>query len=1097
MARRDSPWPLSARAESPRGAPCRCALAFTVPRASLPPQATAFSQIERPETARLFQLFLEVCARVARGPGARARLLLEEAMDSSLGRATHYTFFLAVSDWGAAARDPCDAAMSAIVAEAASRASRSAPARPEPRAAPPRGWLAYSRIGRVKADLEAHSGLRVSGSRGGDSADRWGPDALGAHAAFSLPLAFAPRGRGCLEAQSVWNLSAYRRVPGRVELPLPERALEARDHDLREPETLWRRALPDWQAASAPQPLAGVLGALVGADLEAPSGLSSSLDELPPPPGRPQRRDALGRVVARAWLACCGSAVELEPVEPLREASGRTFEELRAEADARCELADRAAAGRAPWSGGGGGSVEVARRLRDAHQRVAFAAHAALMRGAFPENLSPQALAVAEWGERHAGPGRPLAEGRAPLRPGLDAFCDREAWRWGLYADVYLVAPHNLELAMLVHYCMLDSYSPELERRVGLNVLLHSADGGLGKSLLVAELPRETRIRVEAPVHQTAKALAVSGGAQREQTMRTVCMEEVPEGLLSRRASAGSAESSRFHKAMLSNGGVMEVRRLEPVPGTSERRSAVWRSLWFGVYLLACNVEWLLSSEMEPAMLQRYIVVALDESARARGAIEERTHVAASRARDPRSSAARAAASRALKAEEYVAAEYRMLEREGAVLATSDDVASLLYARLAEALRAAGLAAHASARNRDKFCALASAVALADAEARVHFDRGAPRAGEPYDLCAGQRAAEARNWVRAAHAVHAVGLAPSLFLDPVEPLARLALCAEFEALPPDEPRHPPKRDEDLEPWEEPGAEDLAYACFFERGGPRALALRLQRRLAREPGARPLPSPDALLHRMQLWLDRSARPGAWSRRAAASGSSAFAVWPARARPRGLADEPEAPIAQLSRLQGGVTRYAVQTGWIARPWLPPPAAKALRSALGAFFAARHQGGFRAPCGARRDGSMRVARFPAAPRDAPPLLLPDGSELAESVDDWGRRLHRARAHVSGPTLRPLRAPPRDGCSPRAYFSGRRVSELLPGPKLSRAEAVALLLDPGTREEPDPGFVPPRDESGEESIPPRERERERERKRKRKRKRKRERRAQAPDQN
>ena len=1016
MKRQDRAWPLaSVCCSNPSQLKYHCLLAFTIPRKSLQAKATSFSQIVIPETRRLFHLFLRICSRVSVSTSSKATCVVEQVLDTRGIATLHYTFYLLVQeeeDEG----DPCEKAFDSAIETALARAERYRPKKSEPW----ERWHELSSLGRVKVALQVHLGFSVKSNF--DGAGRWGDEILTAHIAFSIPHAFSFRGSDVLEEQSAWKYVTYLTTRDKsLTFPRPRYVYVVRDTDLREPAIMYERMLPDWQAQCTPSNAIHFVDTLLN-----PSPSVARItrgDFLSDFPLRGDGED-LARTLANAYANSLGVRVEMERDYGISRdrpdyAQGHTYEDLRRVNLSRLALVENVACDRARW-GQTSNPVQAARRLYDVSQRVGFEMHVAQMRGAFPENISPQARALMEYAELNLlGSHQPLPE-IARRYSDLGRFCNREAWRWQHFADTYLVANHNVDTMMLIFYCMCDAYSYDLIHRVGLNVLLHTTEGGLGKSLLIKEIPQELRIRVDVVVYQTAKSQAVSSSLG-EQGMRIFCMEELQESMITHR-STNDNEHARLYKTMLGNGGVMCANYLFINHETGEREPRSEISHWFGTYLAACNLDGLLSTKMDEPLIQRHIVLTLDQSERAKRAIEDKKDEAATKLKNPTFVAMRNRVTSAFKAEEFVYAEMRMLERERVVRPTSDDVASLMCRWISHALQEAG---HPSCvRNRDKICALAATIAGLDAVDSVYFDRGGIASGTVYDI-RNQQQVERRNWVTAAHMVHAIGLAPCLFLDIDERDVRLALCEEFEAL-----TH--RRFAFTNSDEDPG-----WIEFVDQRGLRGLANRLQRRLRISKEKRILLTADAIQYRLQLWLERQQTTSRhWT-------CDPGQIWPRTSESSTATTV--APIARLIHL-GGTIQYIVQTGWIKRSNIPEASVQILLNTLRTFFSHRHQGGFCAPFGATRNGDLRMVKFKKADPDAPLLVVPSpGNESSRSfsghIDEWGLYLHNRRLYLSSSPLKKLDATPPNSLG-EGYFSGRSVTDLIPQVPLADSEAIALLL-------------------------------------------------------
>ena len=1052
MESREDAWPIVPPCcRNPNELKHRCILAFTVARGALADKATSFARIEDANTRILFHLFLELCARVSVKVGGAATLAMEQVLDTTGVRTVAYTFFFTVRDWRGQDGDPCEERLKEILANATARASRTRVERSKPW----ESWHELVALSRIKSRLQRHVKFAPT-SASFESGEEWGGERLGAHLIFSVMHAFALRVDGVHENQNIWAREKYL-SDGLVRFPEPDYVYLVQDEEVREPRNLYARMLPDWQAQCTPSSAVQFVDAL-----------------LAPPRDRARRcnhlettqsvddgdLDQTGETLRQAMQAGYAeefgldidmhSAHETGSSRPIY-AKAHTYDSLRELASDRLACIEDVAQNKARW-GSMRDPVNAARRLYDLHQRLGFEVHVAQMRGAFPENISPQTREIMRYAEANIFNSGPLPQHERTYSD-LGRFCNREIWRWKRFSDTYLVVSHNIRIMMLIFYASGDAYSYDLTRRVGLNIILYTEEGGTGKSELLKEVLRRIRISLDVVTYKTAKSQAVSSRFG-EQAYRMNVMEELSEAFISGRGTGAAGEMARIYKTVLTNP-VYQAESLHFDAETGLRTPCKDVSLWIGCWLSACNIKGLLSWVMDPPMIDRHIIEQLDPSAEAVRGIDEKRKESAAEGSDPAFVRERQRVSTIFRKEEFVYAEYRILEREMVVRVTSSDVAAVMFDWLSHHLERAGH--QPNARNRDKLCALASDVALLDAVDTVYFDRGGLAAGRPYDVRA-QALVERRNWITTAHMVHAIGLAPSLLLDVDERDVRLALCKEFEQMPRNKYRfaraakeqHRPNPEYDDE--DDTSGRDPAYALFsVGRHGFKELAMRLQTRLRNTKKKRILLSQDAIRYRLQEWTRRNTAVGEWT-------VDSLDQWPTS---KGSTHALQ-PIARMIDLPGGGNAYMIQIGWIHPDSLPEPAETILVSALRSFFAHRHQGNFSAPCGALSStGDPRIVVFKKPPLDAPELIVPGLRDEPAwrfncNLDEWGLKKHNARLYIARAPMRRLGMsdPGTDetGEARRCFFSGRPLSDLLPPRSVDEGRAVReLTIDPASGDDDD----------------------------------------------
>lgn len=1050
MAQRDRAWPINPFC-------CRnvaelsheCLLAFTITREALEPKATSFANIASPETRQLFHLFLELCSRLSEQLSGKVTCALEQVLDARGVSTIQYTFYLVVRDWHGSSDDPCDAQLTAIIADAITRENRFRHEHPKPW----QSWHALTGLARIKACLQRHANY-VAPAGQHETAEQWGGAHLSAHLIFSLGHAFISRDRRVHASQNLWCPIPYI-DEDRLCFPKPRFVYVVQDQEVREPSLLYARMLPDWQAQCTPSTVIQFADALLMPDGESArcfdrlGGLPvRDVESLDAPEQRVHER------VREINQQTLGVVIDMDQAHQADESrptytQEHTYDSLRKlglARLARIEGIAQNASPRAPLAN----PLNAARRLYDVHQRLGIESHVAHMRGAFPTNVSPQTRALMTFAEEHVFAPIPLPVFKRQYAD-LDRFCNREAWRWKHFSETYLVADHNVEIMMLIFYASLDAYSYDLINRVGLNVLLLSEEGGLGKSMMIKNVLELIRVKLRITTYMTGKSKAVSSKFG-EQAYNMYVFEELSEQLVSDKTSAANNEVARIFKTMLSNS-LMHAEYLHLDRATGEREPRADESLWIGCVLSAANIDGLLSWKMPPPMIDRLIPITVDQSDRAVRMIVEKIAEASAKTRDPAFIQRRDDASNIFKKEEFVYAEARMLERETAVRSISDDVAAVVCDWLSRELEEAG---HPPcARNRNKICALACVVAGVDAVDSVYFDDGGVAANRPYDARS-QPEVERRSWVKAAHMVHVVGMAPYLFMDVDERDVRLALCEEFEAMDRTkyrfassgkarrrrfEPNYPARAAEEDDDCSD---RDLAYAAFGSgRRGFGLLAERLQTRLSHCKGRRTLLTRDAIQYRLQQWTRRTNSCREWYQ---VDGEQ----WPVEEHE---GDEAHRAIAKMIELPGGAHVYQVQISWIHRDKLPLPAKTTLLRLLRSLFACSEQGGFAAPYGVdpvtRR---IRIVNFPKAGPRAKPLVVPGSCNDAAKkfvidLDAWGLTQHNRRLYVERSAMRRLGGfASADARDDSCYFSGRPLGDLLPQKAIGEGVAMAeLMADPG----------------------------------------------------
>jgi hypothetical protein len=1044
-------WPVNPFCcSNPDSLEYHCFLAFTVSRDALKPKATGFDDIENPYTRQLFHLFLEICSRMSVARSGGATCAMEQVLNARGTSVVHYTFYLAVHDWRGCDSDPCESVLHAVIADAV---THSAKLRQE-HSKPWQAWHALTSLSRIKSCLQRHTNHHAPSARH-ESGEEWSGERLSAHLIFSLAHAFMARDQYSHASQNLWAPDPYVRDDRFLNFPKPRFVYVLHDEELREPSLLYSRLLPDWQAQCTPSTVIQFADALL-----MPAGdrarCFDRLESIPVPENQegmapPPEQRARDRV-SELHRQTLGLVIDMKNAHQIVEghpiySQAHTYDIMRKHglerlARVQAVAENKSLLGRLPHP------INAARRLYDVNQRLGIEMHVAHMRGAFPDNISPQTRALMTFADEHLFAGQKLPH-FPRLYSDLDRFCEREVWRWQQFSETYLLASHNVNIMMFISYASLDAYSFQLVDRVGLNVLLLSEEGGLSKSMMIKNILELIRNKLRIITYMTGKAKAVSSRFG-EQAYNMCVMEELSENLVSDKGPSSANEAARIYKAMLSNP-MMRAEYLHIDRATGERESRADESIWIGCMLAAGNIEGLLSWKMPPPVRDRHIPVTVDQSDRAKRRIVDKMDQASVKKRDPAFIQHRDEVSMLFKKEEFVYAEARMLERETSVRPVSDDVASVVCNWLSHELEVSG---HAPcARNRDKICALACVVAGLDAVDGVYFDEGGLAADAPYDVRA-QPLVERRSWVKAAHMVHVVGMAPYLFVDVDERDVRLALCAEFESMPLNKwrfapssrpssssRRGPPTYATSREYDENDCSErDPTYASFVAgRRGLHDLAARLQRRLRDCKDRRSLLTRDAIQFRLQEWMQRTSACRDWT-------VARNDRWPVEEHD----EEPSLrPLASLVESPGGSRVYYVQTSWIHRDKLPDPAHVILLKLLQGLFAHRHQGGFSAPFGADpRKTRLDIVAFPKASRDARPLIVPGygarpAREFDVDMDTWGVQQHNERLYIDRTPMRRMRgfssADERDS---NCYFAGRPLSDILPQRAVNLDVAMQELI-------------------------------------------------------
>ena len=1034
----------------------RCLLAFTIPRRVFYHRAASFSRIEFDATRNLFQLFLELCSRVSTRLKGTISFIMEQALSTDSSHTLAYTFYMGIQNWHEKENDPCEEIFNELIREAYLRTLRYRPKKSERWE---EGWHKLSSLSRIKSSLQNHIGF-IAHSNESDSGEEWGGKKLGAHIVFSTVHAFALRGSNIRGNQAIWALSKYHRESNLIHFPEPRFIYLVQDVEVREPRLLYNRLFPDWQAKCTPSSAIQFVDALLAPAEERSQHYDHLEDDKS---GRKSIARKSFREVTQSYYEDLlgikidmGVAHETSGLKP-RYTQVHTYDSLSKIAEGRLARIDDVAHKRTHWAQLEH-PVNTARRLYDLHQLLGFEVHESHMRGAFLNNVSPPTIALMRYAEEYIFLAEPTLGQHSRTYSDLDRFCNREIWRWKQFDNTYLVARHNIGIMMLISYASLDAYSCDLIRRVGLNLLLHTEEGGVGKSELLGKILLAIRICIENMTYKTAKSQAVSS-QYGEQCYRINVMEELQESMVTSKGPGSTGEMARIYKTMLSNPR-MHAETLRYDPATGNRIPCKDISLWLGCCLAAANIKGLTSWVMDPPILDRHIIITLDQSSEAQQNIIEKSREFDVKASDPTFIQDRERVSKIFKQEEFVYAEHRMLEREKVVYPTSRDIAAIACDWLLHHLEEAGYPINV--RNREKFCALAANIALLDAVDTVYFDKGGLSTGMPYDIRAHSQV-ERRNWINVSHFVHAIGLAPSLFIDLDERDVRLALCEEFESMPCDKTRfarsnlgqrlkntdeiHNDKdddaddNDDDESEEEENDAfkgHDPSYASFrIGHLGLKGLTTRIQTRLRNSKNRRILLTQDAIRYRLQKWTGMNAPLDTWK-------NNPDDQWPTSTSDDGVDGNKKRkrknlqPIARLVDIMGG-TLYQVQLGWIHRDMLPEPADMILLSHLRGLFACRNQGGFSAPYGSDpKTGDIRIVRFEPSDPEASYLIVPglqgeDPYLVDEPLNAWGLNQHNSRLYIDKiPTRRlgnreNITATVTKTSSTTCFFSGRPLTDLL----------------------------------------------------------------------
>ena len=961
MSEKSSAWPIRFECcVNSRFCRKRGSIAFTILRSSFSSQSNHFGQIAAPETRKLFHFFLELCSRLS--SLVPVKCLLELVLESSSSSyASAYTFFLLIDcdNQNALINSEFDSMLAAALKYQARRSLNGNK--------PWMSWIELSSLSRVKNALHEHLGFSASNASLLATADKWAGLAIDGCLVFSLTHALGIRLHGH-PAQTGESALRYLSHADHIRFPVPEYVYVILDEDVREPSILSSRLFPDWQVVRM-LPCQSTFFSCLGCD--------SSSD---------QKSDDTSVTLRLYELELHVSPILRRDFASLT--FGCTYDEIRGMALARLAVIDSVANQQNTVLGRLPDPNNAARRLYRLHQRLSIHAHVSQLRGAFPDNISPHTKFLMDFAEQF------VFHSVLPSdRSGL-GFCERELARARDFRDVVGIVNHNVLFFFLVFYASLDAYSFEPVCRTRINLLFHSEESGLGKSAMIKTALEKVRVHIDVVTHKTALSQTVSS-KYAEQSYRQVVIEELSESLLGKKGKMSHSDETRMLKTMLSNP-LMHAESLGFERETGARIQRIDTSLWLGVCLSACNIPRLLSHLMEPAMIDRHVVITLDQSEKAKRAITAKIREMDRKERDPVFQQQASSCFNRYKIEEVLYAETKMVERECGLRQVSNDVAYVIHSFVESRLSVRN-EKEMTVRDREKSTALAGIIATIDA-INAEIDNTTV---DPFRLLP---AIEQRNWIRAAHVVHAIGIAPSLLIDTDERLVRLVLFQEA-------------RDRIDRSSFSP---DNIYFSFplLNTNGIEDLASRLHNRLRSQTTVRQI-TKDAIEYRLRAWLRRMQRTRPWIQ----------SVLPDSAWPVELVnDKPEEKaLARIDERSSGCS-YQIQIAWIHPEKIPRfESTHILLDILREFFAHRHQGGFRAPFGVNPvTGEVRIVFFPHAVSDAPLLESNDTFPGNVNVDMWGMKQHFNRIYLH-------HSPVTDICllhrsdTPNGYFFGKNINEIM----------------------------------------------------------------------